>query len=90
MTETSITQVNETLNQGNESTIEINNATFSYCLLEAQNWEGFDVSASNCSSDSNSSLCTDTAASNRIVSFRLILLRALHRPDCHAQGKSIQ
>lgn len=55
---------------GNGTTIEFNNSTFNYCFLEAQNWVGVDITAPDCTSDSNNTLCIDPDAANRIVSFK--------------------
>ena len=55
---------------GNDSNVEYNNASFSYCFLESQNWMGVDIVAPDCTSDANNILCTDPDAANRIVSFK--------------------
>ncbi|SLM40550.1 LysM domain [Lasallia pustulata] len=52
---------------GNGTTIEFNNSTFNYCFLEAQNWVGVDITAPDCTSDSNNTLCIDPDAANRIA-----------------------
>lgn len=71
VSETSTALASANSSAGNATTIEVNNSTFNYCFLEAQNWVGVDVTAPDCTLDSNNTLCIDPDAANRIVSSKL-------------------
>ncbi|KAF6223147.1 hypothetical protein HO173_013268 [Letharia columbiana] len=64
---TSTAPGNDSSIPGNGTTVELNNSTFNYCFLDAQNWVGIDITAPDCTLDSSQTLCTDPDAANRIA-----------------------
>ncbi|KAL9594564.1 MAG: hypothetical protein Q9219_006967, partial [cf. Caloplaca sp. 3 TL-2023] len=53
--------------EGGDVPTTVQNAAFSYCFLQAQNWVGVDVVPPDCSADPTSILCTDPDAGNCIL-----------------------
>ena len=57
-----------TYSTGNSTPTTVTNSTFNYCFLESQNWVGVNALESDCNSDPNTTLCTDSNPASRIVS----------------------
>ena len=57
-----------TYSTGNSTPTTVTYSTFNYCFLESQNWVGVNALESDCNSDSNTTLCTDSDPASRIVS----------------------
>ena len=81
-TRISTTEGIESVSAVTQTAIELHISTFSYYFLESQNWEGVDVTDSDCSSDFNTdTLCTDSDTGYCIVSFNLTKSTAIDRPN---------